>query len=189
MNLPMPSNIELRGKLDEADRVERRNWPFTSNGKSFLRNYDAPRVDKQIPSALSSSNGKIQRPNVGGKFLFIGDEKFWVRGVTYGAFRPGPNGEEYYDHFVLERDFSLMAANGINAVRIPHTTPSRDVLDIAHKHGLRVMVGLSAEQYAGYLIDQKGAPDIEKVLREKARTCAGHPALLHVCQDPDHREQ
>jgi hypothetical protein len=47
-----------------------------------------------------------------------------------------------------------MAANGLNAVRIPLTMPPRALLDIAQRHGLRVMVGLSAEQYAGYLIDR-----------------------------------
>jgi GT2 family glycosyltransferase len=123
-------------------------------------------------------NSKSQRPHVGGKFLFVGNEKFWVRGVTYGAFRPGPNSEEYHDPAVLERDFSLMAANGLNAVRIPHTTPPRQLLDIAQQYGLRVMVGLSAEQCVGYLIDRKGAPDIEKLVRSKARICAEHPALL-----------
>jgi len=71
-----------------------------------------------------------------------------------------------------------MAANGLNAVRIPHTLPPRLLLDIAQKHGLRVMAGLSAEQFAGYLIDRKGAPDVEKLIRSKARDCAGHPALL-----------
>ena len=122
--------------------------------------------------------GKIQRPRVGGKFLFVGNEKLWVRGVTYGAFRPGPDGREYHDPAVLERDFALMAANGLNAVRIPHTMPPRELLDIAQKHGLRVMVGLSAEQYAGFLIDRKDAPDVEELICSKVRSCAGHPALL-----------
>jgi GT2 family glycosyltransferase len=40
------------------------------------------------------------------------------------------------------------------------------------------MVGLSAEQYVGYLIDKEGAPDIEGLIRARVRTCAGHPALL-----------
>src|SRR5260370_8538318 len=71
-----------------------------------------------------------------------------------------------------------MAEAGFNAVRIPHTMPPRELLDIAEKHGLRVMVGLSAEQYAGYLADPKGAPDIHDIIRTRARTCKGHPALL-----------
>ena len=72
----------------------------------------------------------------------------------------------------------LMAEAGFNAVRIPHTMPPRHLLDIAHRHGLWVMVGLSAEQYAGYLADPDDAPDIDQLIREQVRTCAGHPALL-----------
>ena len=179
MNLPMPSFGELRRTLlDEVDAVPEENKPFNKYWKPFLPSDDTPRSIKKDLTLLTSSNGKIQRPNVRGKFLFVGNNKFWVRGVTYGAFKPGPSGGEYESSEVLDRDFALMAANGLNAVRIPHTTPRRELLDIAQKHGLRVMVGLSAEQYAGYLIDRKGAPDITEIIQNKARICAGHPALL-----------
>src|SRR5438445_3996372 len=119
------------------------------------------------------------RPCVRGKFLFVGEEKLYVRGVTYGAFTPDAARNAYQDIATVERDFALMAANGINAVRIPNTTPPRALLDIASRHGLRVMVGLSAEQYVGYLIDRPpDAPDIEALIRNRVRACAGHPALL-----------
>jgi len=118
------------------------------------------------------------RPRVGGKFLFLGAEKLSVRGVTYGAFRAGATGEEYWNHDQIRRDFAEIAANGFNTVRIPHTTAPPSLLDIAARYGLSVMVGLSAEQYVGYLIDRKNAPDIEKIIRNKVRRCAGHPALL-----------
>ena len=114
-----------------------------------------------------------------GKFLFLGDAKFYVHGVTYGAFAPDAEGREFHDLALVERDFALMAANGINTVRIPHTTPPRALLDIALQHGLRVMVGLSAEQYVGYLLDRPpGGPDVEALIRSKVRSVAGHPALL-----------
>ena len=118
------------------------------------------------------------RPHVQGKFIFAGEEKLYIRGATYGAFRPNEDGDEFYRLDLIERDFAAMAANGMTAVRIPHTTPPRVLLDIAHRHGLRVMVGLSAEQYIGYLIDKQDAPDIDELIRAKVRICAGHPALL-----------
>ncbi len=118
------------------------------------------------------------RPRVQGKFIFVGDEKLYLRGVSYGAFQSDEDGNEYYNQEVIDRDFALMAANGINAVRIPHTTPPRSLLDIAQKHGLRVMVGLSAEQYIGYLIDKVNAPNINELVRAQVRTIVGHPALL-----------
>src|SRR5260370_21866818 len=71
-----------------------------------------------------------------------------------------------------------MAAKGFNAVRIPHTTPPRSLLDAALRQGLRVMVGLSAEQFVGYLIDRKEAPDVEEIVQSKVRAVSGHPALL-----------
>ncbi|MFC1579217.1 glycoside hydrolase family 2 TIM barrel-domain containing protein [Pseudomonadota bacterium] len=119
------------------------------------------------------------RPHIAGKFIFVGDEKFWIKGVSYGAFRPDEQGVEYQDKEKIERDFAMMAANGINTVRIPHTMPPRSLLDTAQKYGLRVMVGLSAEQYAGYLADKKkDAPDVVALVKQKVQTVAGHPALL-----------
>src|SRR2546429_632132 len=72
------------------------------------------------------------RPCVRGKFLFVGDEKLYVRGVTYGAFTPDAAGNEYHDLATVERDFAQMAANGINAVRIPHTKIGRARLNSSH---------------------------------------------------------
>ena len=118
------------------------------------------------------------RPSVRGKFLCVGGDKLWVRGATYGAFRPDQDDREYQDQDQIERDFRQMAASGFNAVRIPHTMPPRALLDIAAQHGLRVMVGLSAEQYVGYLADRDKAPDIDTIFRTRVRQLAGHPALL-----------
>jgi GT2 family glycosyltransferase len=135
------------------------------------------RTGIQGRSSTSSANCGFQRPKVAGKFLYLGNEKLWVRGVTYGTFRPDANGDEYPAPAMVERDFAQMATNGLNAVRT-YTAPPRWLLDIAQRHGLRIMAGLAVERYVGFLLDKKGDPDIGGLVRSKVRDCAGHPALL-----------
>jgi GT2 family glycosyltransferase len=117
------------------------------------------------------------RPVVRGKFLFIGDEKFHVRGVTYGPFRAESDGCEYHTRERVSADFAQMAACGINTVRV-YTVPPRWLLDVALEHGLRVMVGLPWEQHVTFLDDRKRAAEILNRVREGVKTCTGHPALL-----------
>src|SRR5687768_9814077 len=83
-----------------------------------LRIHDTATV-KAAPLHIGT---KPVRPVARGKFIYIGSEKLWVRGVTYGAFRPDEQQREYQDVAAVERDFAQMAAAGLNAVRIPHTT-------------------------------------------------------------------
>ena len=118
------------------------------------------------------------RPRVHGKFLFVGDEKLYVRGVTYGTFAPGPDASDFPASDVVRADFAAMAANGINAVRT-YVVPPRWLLDVAAEHGIWVAVGLAWEQHVAFL-DMDLAGPIERRVREQARTVAGHPALLSV---------
>jgi len=118
------------------------------------------------------------RPRTRGKFLFAGEEKLYVRGVTYGPFRPNENGSEYQSPEAVERDFAQIAANGLNAVRT-YTTPERWLLDAAQRHGLRVMVGLSWwEQHLASLIDKGRVESIKEHIRTGVSDCVGHPAVL-----------
>jgi len=118
----------------------------------------------------------LERPSVRGKFLYAGDEKFFVRGVTYGTFRPNAHGGEY-DRGTVERDFAEMAKHHINTVRV-YTVPPRWLLHTASRYGLRVMVGLPWEQHVAFLDDQNRIRSIEERVRTAARVCAGHPAIL-----------
>src|SRR5437899_9453246 len=117
------------------------------------------------------------RPRVHGKFLYVGDEKLLVRGVTYGPFRPDATGSEYHDAASVERDLAAIASNGLNAIRT-YTVPPRWFLDAAQGFGLRVMVGLPWAQHVAFLGDKKTAGIIERCVREGVRACAGHPAIL-----------
>ncbi len=117
------------------------------------------------------------RPSATGKFLFAAGAKLYVRGVTYGTFRPCFRWGDYPDQRLLAADFSAMASNGINAVRT-YTTPPTRLLDTAHAYGLRVLVGLPWEQHVTFLNEPRRCRDIRRRVREASRRVAGHPALL-----------
>jgi beta-galactosidase/beta-glucuronidase len=126
---------------------------------------------------IFTSTNSSKRPRVQGKFIFAGDKKLYIRGVTYGPFCPDQDGNKYHNPGVVERDFAQIAANGLNAVRT-YTVPPRWLLDIAQRHGLRVMVGLPMERQAMFLDDRKHARSLEEWVRAEVRACAGHPAVL-----------
>src|ERR1043166_5232653 len=93
------------------------------------------------------------------------------------ALCPGPDGCEYHDPSIVERDFAQMRQQGINAVRT-YTQPPGWLLDKAWQSGLRVLVGLAWEQHVAFLQDLQRARDIEQRVRKGVRSCAGHPAVL-----------
>ena len=126
------------------------------------RSLDANLSDITI---TSDTNPSLQRPRVQGKFLYLGDENFWVRGVTYGTFRPDAEGQMYHARTEVARDFALMAANGLNAIRT-YTAPPRWLLDLAQQNGLHVMVGLPWEQHITFLDDAVWSRRIEQRVRE-----------------------
>lgn len=119
------------------------------------------------------------RPTVAGKFFLAGEEKVYVRGVTYGTFRPQRDGRDpaFPSPDVVERDLAQMAANGVNAVRV-YSVPPRSLLDQAARHGLRVMVGIPWEQHIAFLDEPRRVRAIEERVRAGVEACAGHPAVL-----------
>ena len=112
-----------------------------------------------------------------GKFLFAEGEKLLVRGVTYGPFRPDRSGSVYPSAAQAERDFSQMAAHGINAVRT-YTLPPIWLLDAGARHGIRMMIGLSWEDHVAFLENRSLPADVIRRVRHDVRGCAGHPAVL-----------
>jgi glycosyl transferase family 2/glycosyl hydrolase family 2 len=116
------------------------------------------------------------RPAVAGKFFRVRGEKLYVRGVTYGPFRPGPDGEPY-DKARTEEDFAAIAAAGANTIRL-YTTPPAWLLDAAADHGLLVMAGLAWEQHVAFLEDSGRGRAIAEQVAHDVMAHAGHPALL-----------
>jgi len=114
---------------------------------------------------------------VKGKFLYFNEEKLYLKGVTYGTFRPQADESQFPDPDVVDTDFGLMVQQGINCVRT-YTVPPRYLLDLALHYGLHVMVGLPWEQHIAFLDDPKRQRDIRQRVTASVAGCAQHPALL-----------
>ncbi len=128
-------------------------------------------------SARSTTWARPSRPVVKGKFLYLGEDKLLIKGVTYGTFGPNPHWGDYGSAAVVDRDFAAMVANGLNSIRT-YTVPPRWLLDAAARYGLFVMVGLPWEQHVTFLDDRERARSIVDRVRADVRVCAGHPAVL-----------
>jgi ABC-type multidrug transport system fused ATPase/permease subunit/glycosyltransferase involved in cell wall biosynthesis len=141
--------------------------------------FDTPHGQPSAPGEVRANGTRapMQRPTVSGKFLWVGDRKLWVRGVTYGTFRPDSEGRLIPSRERVRADFAAMAQCGFNTVRT-YTLPPRWLLDTAQEFGLRVMVGLWWDQFVTFLDDRRLRRKIESDVRDAARSLAGHPALL-----------
>ena len=53
-----------------------------------------------------------------GKFLRAGDQRFLIKGVTYGTFAPDADGYQFPSAQQIDQDFRLMAEMGLNTVRV-----------------------------------------------------------------------
>jgi GT2 family glycosyltransferase len=116
------------------------------------------------------------RPEVAGKFFRVGADKLYLRGVTYGPFAPGDDGQPY-DRAKAKSDFAQMARAGVNTVRL-YTPPPVWLLDEAHERGLRILAGVAWEQHVTFLEDRRRAAAIVQRAGEQVASVAGHPALM-----------
>src|SRR5688572_23053132 len=110
-----------------------------------------PGLDLRAPvsaghSAVDHTTSKGARASAAGKFLTLGQEKFWIKGVTYGTFRSTDEACGFPDLSFIDSDFAAMAVAGINTIRT-YTVPPHFLLDVAQNHGLRVLVGVPWEQH------------------------------------------
>jgi O-antigen biosynthesis protein len=117
------------------------------------------------------------RPAIDGKFLLADNTRFYIRGVTYGTFKPDRNGDQFPPVDIIEKDFKLMSENGINTVRT-YTSPPIPLLDLAMKYELKVMAGQPWEQHITFLESEKKAREIISRVKESVLNCRQHPAIL-----------
>jgi glycosyltransferase involved in cell wall biosynthesis len=144
-----------------------------------------------VPEPLRGGNGAFQlrrsaaklagdtadRVRVDGKFFRLGRDKFWVRGVTYGPFRPNSLNEPLPEPAQVERDFRQLGELGANTIRLYHAPPEW-LLDKAAEHNLKVLVDAPFAKNRLFLDFKAVIRAGREAVRRDVRSCKRHPAVL-----------
>jgi hypothetical protein len=112
-----------------------------------------------------------------GKFFYIDEQKFFIKGVTYGPFPPSRAGIPFPDGTAVQRDFTLMREMGANTLRT-FTVPPGWLLDSAAAYGLRVVTGIPWAQHICFLDSARTRTEIRRSIEQAAKACKDHAAVL-----------
>ena len=111
------------------------------------------------------------------KFFFEGEGKFFVKGVTYGPFKPDAEGNHLGRAEQVDVDLALMRQVGLNVVRIYHAPP-RWFLDRCAAAGMRVLITLPWAKHIEFLRERSARNAIAKTVQAAVKANTGHPAIF-----------
>src|SRR2546423_15719874 len=69
-----------------------------------------------VAAVSTFTDRRAVRPGIQGKFIFLARQKLYLRGVTYGTFRPDPNGDEFPSVATVRRAFPPIGGAHIHPV-------------------------------------------------------------------------
>ncbi len=132
------------------------------------------RVETPTPAPVDPPIGPV---SARGKFLWVGDEKLFIRAVSYGPFADAAHGAPFPEKEVVEADLAAIRALGANTIRT-YTVPPPWLLDRASAHELRVLIGVPWTQHVCFLDTPAIVASIRGVVRAGVRATGDHPATL-----------
>ncbi|MBL9178677.1 MAG: glycosyltransferase [Verrucomicrobiaceae bacterium] len=126
------------------------------------------------PHTTATHAGRVM---TAGKFLRLTDgAAFFMRGVSYGPFRPNSRGEPFPEDGRLAADLRHIASSGFNTVRI-YELPTQAVLRAAESNGLRLIIGIPWAEHVDFLADRALLRGIEKRVAEATATLCAHACV------------
>jgi len=111
------------------------------------------------------------------KFFFEGERKFFVKGVTYGPFKPDALGDYLGTRDQATRDLAQIRESGFNVVRVYHCPP-RWFLDACAEAGMRALITLPWAKHIEFLRERSARNEITRSVSNAVEMHAGHPAIF-----------
>ncbi|MCF7787927.1 MAG: glycosyltransferase [Prosthecobacter sp.] len=112
-----------------------------------------------------------------GKFLQLADgTPHFVRGVSYGPFKPNSRGEPFPEDDRLAADLLHIAALGFNTVRL-YEPPTAVVLREVEALGLRLIVGIPWSEHVDFLASRSLRREIEAQVAAISARLGNHACI------------
>src|SRR5215216_1016875 len=128
------------------------------------------------PDPTHASSPALEPIRVRAKFFFEGERKFFVKGVTYGPFKPDALGNYLGTRDQAGRDLAQIRESGFNVVRVYHCPP-RWFLDACAEAGVRALITLPWAKHIEFLRERSARNEIIRSVSNAIKMHAGHPAI------------
>jgi beta-galactosidase/beta-glucuronidase len=129
------------------------------------------------PPAHATPANLAARVVTAGKFLQLaGGAPFFMRGVSYGPFKPNSRSEPFPEDAQLASDLRHIASLGFNTVRI-YELPTPAMLREVESNGLRLIVGIPWAEHVDFLSDRALRHEIEQRITETTSRLRDHACI------------
>jgi glycosyltransferase involved in cell wall biosynthesis len=126
-----------------------------------------------MPQTISAAS----RVTVDGKFFRLGQQKFFLKGITYGPFAPNDQTGTFASPEQTVRDFVQLRDLGANLLRV-YYVPPKWLLDLASEHGLKLLIDIPWPKHLCFLESYETQQEARESVRKAVTDCQGHPAVF-----------
>src|SRR4030095_812632 len=130
-----------------------------------------------LVESLSTRKTGLDKIALRGRFFYHHEEKFFLKGVTYGPFSPTAGGVPFPEPANAEAGVALMTELVVNCFRT-FTPPPKWLLDLAASYGLRVIIGIPWAQHISFLDSSRTQAEIRNSIARGVNACMRHPAVF-----------
>src|SRR5438094_1030691 len=126
---------------------------------------------------MQPASSTTTRVKVDGKFFRLGEQKFYLKGLTYGPFAPNQETGTFASREQTARDFQLIRELGANLLRLYYVPPLW-FMELASEHGLRLLIDIPWEKHRCFLEAAESQEKARETVRQAVRAGQGHPAVF-----------
>jgi glycosyltransferase involved in cell wall biosynthesis len=117
------------------------------------------------------------RVSVDGKCFRLVEQKFNLRGLSYGPFAPNEQNEMFPGREQTARDFKQVRELGANLLRV-YYVPPRWLLDLAGEHGLKLLVDIPWARHLCFLESNQSKKEAREAVCRAVNDSKRHPAIF-----------